>query len=931
MRILTFGALVAVQIAASVPVDAQYAANAAAAPSSADPIRTKVRIPYKCFELPNGLRVIVQTDRSAPVVAVSVWYNVGSKQEPLGKTGYAHLFEHLMFTGSENAPQEFINAINDLGGSNVNASTSFDRTNYYETVPRGALERTLYLESDRMGYFLGAMDQTKLDRQRGVVQNEKRQGDNRPFGMVSYRQTADLFPASNPYGHQTIGSMADLDAANLKDIRNWFQSHYGPNNAVVVLAGDIDAPTAKKLMTRYFGAIPRGPTATTVETAIPTLAAPKRETLTDNVPGTTIYRNWVVPGMNNRDAVLLDIGAQVLGGLGSARLRDILVRKEGLAADASAELSQFAQMGVFEVAIKVKPGVDPDTVRHRLDQLMADYIVRGPTADEVHRAATTQVGWVARSLESLTFKSRLLAEGVLYSGDPEKYVKDLAAYTSATPEKIRTAMQKWLSRPVYELTVVPGRRADYVEATTGVTSSPAKAPQLQIVKRSAVPPVAETSIPAFPKVTRAKLSNGIEIQYIRRSVAPVTTVQAIFDGGANTDPVGKEGATGLATLMLERGTTSRDALQLARAREDLGIFIRNVWTGDQVQAYLSTLSSSVAPSLGLFADELINPSFSPAEFEVTRGEMLSRVEDNATDAGGMAVRTLEPAMMGADNPAARPWWGSPKSVRALTRADITEQYRSWFRPEHLKLFVVSDVPFATLLPLFERKFGEWRGTGAAGAKPVITLAPERPNRILLIDRKDSPQTVIRAGLVRTRVGDDAMLSLDMASQVLADGFLSRLNTDIREKKGWAYGAGGGVYETRRYLGFSISSSVQADKTGASLAAMKADTRAFFTTEGVTPTELALTKNSNLRQLVGRFNSNGALIEAMVENDLLGRTDDYYTKLESLIRGQTADRLDQIARANLDPDRLIWVVVGDAKKIRPQLEGLGMPIEERSVE
>ena len=291
----------------------------------------QVDIPYSEFRLPNGLRVIVNTDRKAPVVAVSVWYNVGSKFEPAGKTGFAHLFEHLMFNGSENAPGDYFTYTKQIGATDLNGTTYFDRTNYFETVPSSAIERTLFLESDRMGYLLGAITPAVVDEQRGVVQNEKRQGDTQPFGLVEYKQIENLFPATHPYGHSTIGSMADLDSASVADVKNWFRGHYAPNNAVLVLAGDIDLAKARTLVTKYFGGIPKGPDSVVPAAAVPTLAAAKAETIKDRVSNTRIYRMWAVPGLNDTDSVALDVVAGVLGGLSSSRLDNALVRKEKLA------------------------------------------------------------------------------------------------------------------------------------------------------------------------------------------------------------------------------------------------------------------------------------------------------------------------------------------------------------------------------------------------------------------------------------------------------------------------------------------------------------------------------------------------------------------------------------------------------------------------
>jgi predicted Zn-dependent peptidase len=317
------------------------AAPEAVAPAEPAPVTAlvqEVAIPHEEFQLSNGLTVLVHTDRKAPIVGVAMWYNVGSKDEVKGKTGFAHLFEHLMFNGSENLPGDYFEYLQQIGATDYNGTTNFDRTNYFQSVPTGALERALFMESDRMGYLLGAVTQAKLDNQRGVVQNEKRQGDNQPGGLVFYEILKNLFPEGHPYRHSPIGSMADLDKAHLQDVRNWFINNYGPNNAVLVLAGDIDAATARPMVEKYFGDIARGPVNTPAAAEVPVLAAPKAEVMKDRVAATTVSRYWPMPGLLDRQLVALDLGGSVLGGLASSRLDKILVRDEKTAVSVSAGL-----------------------------------------------------------------------------------------------------------------------------------------------------------------------------------------------------------------------------------------------------------------------------------------------------------------------------------------------------------------------------------------------------------------------------------------------------------------------------------------------------------------------------------------------------------------------------------------------------------------
>lgn len=892
-----------------------------------------VRIPYETFTLPNGLRVLVHTDRKAPVVAVSVWYDIGSKQEPKGKTGFAHLFEHLMFNGSENADYDFFKPMQEVGATGVNGTTWYDRTNYFETVPTGALEKTLYLESDRMGHLLGAVTQTKLDNQRGVVQNEKRQGDNKPFGLVSYAQTKALFPADHPYGHDTIGSMEDLDAASLDDVKGWFRQHYGPNNAVLSLAGDIDVGTAKRLVEAYFGHIPRGPGASPVAAPVPTLAARKDEVLRDRVSITRLYRSWVVPGLNDPDTIPLSVGAHVLGGLASSRLDNALVKREQLAVQVTAGIQTFAQISQFEVTADVKPGVAPAIVAKRLDALIAELIDKGPTEAEVSRVVTQNTAGTIKSLEAVGGKAQTLAEGLLYSNDPDKYAKDLKAYAASTPSQVTAALRKWLSRPVYALTVEPGEREAYVEASASATAKPKTtssatgSTDTPVVKRVPAPPVGEIAALRFPEVTHSKLSNGIEVVYAQRSAVPTTQVSLNFDAGTAADPASAQGIAALMTALLKEGTTGLDSIAIAEAEETLGASIGAGSSLDTTGVQLSALSGNLKPSLDLFAEIALHPAFAPAEIERVRGQMLAAIDAEMTSPSSMASRVLTPVLFGASHPYSRIARGTPESVKALTREDLVAFHRAWFRPEKATLLVVSDQPLAQIQPLLEARFGRWTSDGVAGIKDLNAPIPQPKPRILLVDRKDSPQSQILAGVVLDRKGTDDNLDLESAAQVVGGGFLSRINTNIRETKGWSYGVRAGMAQTQGRMSYKISAPVQADKTGPAIGAILADYRDFLTDKGVTAEELLRTQDGNVRELPGAFETAGAVLGAMAEANALGRADDYYVTLAPRVRAQTSESLDKAARTSIDPSKLIWVVVGDAEKVKPQLQALGLPIEE----
>ncbi|MEA2999116.1 MAG: zinc protease [Sphingomonadales bacterium] len=964
-RLLPFTLLAAAAAPLAFSPSPAAPAHAAAAPAPLSQLVAQVNIPYQAFTLPNGLRVFVHEDHKAPVVAVSVWYHVGSKDETAGKTGFAHLFEHLMFNGSENAPGDFFEPLQQVGATDYNGTTWFDRTNYFETVPTPALDLALFLESDRMGHLLNAVTQENLTNQINVVQNEKRQGDNQPYGMVEYHQLDALFPAGHPYHHPTIGSMKDLTGASLEDVKNWFRSRYGPNNSVLVLAGDVTLPKAKQLVARYFGDIPRGPNVTPAAADVPTLALAKTEVMHDRVAHTRIYRMWVVPGLTNADNVPLDIAASVLGGLSSSRLDNALVRGEKIATNVSAGVQPFERVSLFEVSADVKNGVDPARVAARLDQIVADFIRTGPSADEVRRVATKEVAGRISGLESVGGfggKAVALAEGALYAGDAGFYKKQLQAYATATPASVRAAAQKWLSRPVYALTVAPGEREAYEEAPAGSGSfhHPAyyripaasehplapmpplsyapTAPQRQAagaaahpagVDRSHFPPVGDVANIDFPDVQRARLSNGIEIVYARRTAVPVTRVAVSFDAGNAADPHNALGTHSLMLALIDEGTKTRSSVQIAEEQERLGANISTSGSMDRTAIGLFALTPNLAPSLDLLADIVRNPAFEPSEVERLRGQQLARIESELTQPQGLALRTLPSALYGPSHPYGVPFTGTgdPAVVKRLSRADLVAFHDSWIRPDNARIFVVSDRPLAAIQPLLERSFGDWRAPALPRGVKNLQAATAAPReRILLIDRPQSPQSVIMGGLLLPFTGRDPIEPLQVANDVLGGSFLSRLNMDIREKKGWSYGVNGRINRLLGTVPYIVSAPVQANQTGPSLAAMREDMTDFLTAHGITAAELQRTINNRVRGLAGNFETSEDVLGGIETIDQFGFPDNYYETLAARYKAMTVPELDASIRRVVDPRKFVWVVVGDASKIRPQLDKLGLPIE-----
>jgi predicted Zn-dependent peptidase len=908
---------------------------AIATPAQSVPIPTLVKqvsIPHTSFRLSNGLNVIVHEDHKAPIAAVSVWYNVGSKDEPKGKTGFAHLFEHLMFNGTENLPGDFDTHLAKLGATDSNGSTWFDRTNYFETVPAGALERAMFMESDRMGHLLGAVTQGVLDNQRGVVQNEKRQGDSRPGGLIQYEVYGSLFPEGHPYHHTTIGSMEDLDAASLEDVKQWFRDRYGPNNAVLVVAGDVTPQQVRALAEKYFGDIPAGPVNHPTLANVPTLKKAKSVVMHDHVATTIIQKYWAVPGLLDPKMEALDIGGSVLGGLASSRFDEILVRREKLAVAASASLSTFHRIGVFNTSLYVRPGVDPAKAEKRLDEIMAELIAKGPTKDEVERAVMSEVSGRIRGLEQVGGfggKAVTLAEGQTYAHDSSFYKKTLAAYAGITPASVRTAMQQWLKRPPLTITLSPGEREAYTEAKAAEPPKAGTDKTAGAVKGNRpLPPVGQLAALDFPDIVHTKLSNGIPIDYVQRGAVPVTQVALAFDAGSAADTPQGQGLAAMTMDLLDEGTSKLSSQQVAETEERLGSDVGTSNGSDRSYVTLNALSPNLAPSLDLMSDVVKDAAFRPDDIDRIRAQELTAIAQTQKDPTRVARRLLPVVLYGANHPYGAPAGGDPKAIERFGRTDLVGYAQRWLRPDNAKIFVVSDRPLSEIQPLLEARFGNWAPPSVAKGVKAFPAATPRPSspRILLVNRPGAPQSSILGAQLLPLDPKGNIVPFDTANDVLAGDFTARLNMDLREDKGWSYGVYGGESVLLHAVPYTISAPVQADRTGDSLARLNQDVTEFLTSKGVTADERDRFVTKSINQLPGEFETSGAVLGAMMNIDMLGKPDNYYETLAPEYRALTPASLDQAARSALDPKGFTWIVVGDAVKVRPQLEKLGIPIE-----
>ncbi|RRN59271.1 insulinase family protein [Pseudoxanthomonas sp. SGNA-20] len=924
-------AALAMAITATFGVAGLAPADAATRPAAG----SEVLIPYEEFTLPNGLRVVVHTDRKAPIVAVNIWYHVGSKDEPAGRSGFAHLFEHLMFNGSENHRGEYFEPFELVGATDMNGTTWLDRTNYFQNVPTTALDLALWMESDRMGHLLGAIDQKVLDEQRGVVQNEKRQGENQPYGQADDLIYRALYPKDHPYHHSTIGSMNDLNAASLEDVKQWFRAWYGPNNAVLVLAGDIDVKTAREKVTRYFGHIPAGPTLERIQ-AGPVKRATTRETMEDKVPQARIYRAWSVEQYGKPDLERLQLLAQVLGGSRGSRLDRRLVFEDKLADKVSAYVLPFELASTFYVTADVRQGVDPAQVEKALDEEIARLLAEGPTAEELGQAKIMTKASVVRGIERIGGfggKADALAECAVYTGNPGCFRDALEVVANATVEEVREAGRTWLGEGSHTLVVLPGERQALAEEPSP-TPEPFKLPPPDRKYRALKPQVDRSKgVPMpdrfpdlkFPALERATLSNGTQVILARRDAVPVVQLSYEFKGGFAADLGRKLGTSSFTMAMLDEGAGELDALGFANRAESLGAVLGAGATLDGGNAYLSALKENLDASLQLFADMVRRPRFEQKEIERVRATWLAGIAQEKARPNGAAMRVLPPLLYGQGHPYAIPFsgTGTEESIASLTREDLQSFHAQWVRPDGATLIVVGDTTLEEIVPLLERHFGDWKAAAPAPAAVEAIPEVERPQAaaVYLIDQPGAVQATILAGQVVPSTKDPSTIVFDFANSVLGGEFSSRLNMNLREDKHWAYGAYSFTTQALGQRPWMAFAPVQIDKTAEALAELDREVREYVGgRKPPTPAEVAKIQATEIRSLPGAYETARAVLGTIGGIVRYDRPDDWVFRRKARIEALTVEQVQQAA-ATLDPDKLVWVVVGDLKQVEQPVRAL----------
>lgn len=879
----------------------------------------KISVPYEKFVLPNGLTLLVHHDPKAPVVAVNVWYHVGSKDERPGKTGFAHLFEHLMFQGSENLKGEFFEPLERAGATDLNGTTNPDRTNYFQTVPKSALDLALWMESDRMGHFAGAISQERLDEQRGVVQNEKRQGENQPYGRAWETIRPNTYPAGHPYSWSTIGSMDDLNAASLEDVKQWFADYYGAANAVVSIAGDITPNEAYDKVLAYFGDIPSGPPVVRRGPWVAKMTERREMQLYDRVPQERVYFVYNVPEYGHTTLEHLRLASMVLGSGKNSRLFKRLVYDEQIATSASVFVAEGEIGSQLMVVADARVGVPLAQVEAAIEEELQRLREEGPTDDELVRARMSYFADRVSRLERVGGfggKSDLLARNEVYLEDAGAYERMHEDFAKASGLDVQDAAQTWLGDGVFVLRISPA--SEHTVAKTGVD-------------RSKLPEVGATPDLALPPLQRATLSNGIKLVLAERHDVPMVQLRLVTPAGFATDFGGKAGTARLAMDVLDEGTQKRSSLELSAELERLGASLSSGASLDNAGVNMSVLSSKLTEGLGLLAEVVSQPAFSPEEVERRRAQLQAAIAQEKAQPMSMAQRLLGPALFGDAHPYGAPLTGSgtTETVQSITRDDLVAFHRTHLRPESATLIVVGNTTLAEVVKAAETALGGWKVEEPARPAVQASVQPS-PARVLLIDKPGAAQSLIVAGNVYGTRDEVDPIAVDVMNQAIGGSFMSRINMNLREDKHWSYGARSFLFETQRQQAFAVFAQVQSDKTAESIVEIQKELAAYLGEKPMTAEELERVKLNNTRKLPGQNETAPRLLSSVDEIVRFNLPDDYYNGFVSRVNGLSAEQAHDAAAKVIQPSQFVWIVVGDLSKIEDKVRALNVSADVRVV-
>lgn len=896
-------------------------------------------LPIESYRLPNGLKVVLHHDPSVPRVAIAVAYHVGSKNERAGKTGFAHFFEHMMFRGTKNVPNFDIPF--QEAGTQTNAFTSEDMTVYIETLPSQYLERALYLEAERLAFLPTALDQEKFDTEREVVKNERRQSyEDVPYGMAEEAILASLFPKGHPYSWTVIGSMADLSAATLDDLKKFFYEYYHPGNATLSIAGDFDPAVTKGLIQKYFGPIAAGPVPRRV-VAVPSTPVSKRMRQVDQVTLPRIVWAWPTVEDDHPDSPALGLLRSILTSGDASRLHKVLVQELKVANDVSANSDTKEIAGLFTIQATAAEGKTLTEVETALQLELDKLQNQAPSQAELDRSLAKFETQSYAKFTSPLGRATILAVGFAQNDDPAHYRKDILRHFDVTAADIQRVAKKYLVADRFALAIEPPKPGEAESPAISVGPNPSITPEPTLAARVPVPGPDWTKLPAPavekpfapPVPIKKTLTNGMTVWFVPWRTLPLVAASITLPVGTIDDPAGKGGLADLTSTLFTQGTATKTASELTETLDALGISLGAGASSEHTTVGVSALARNLDPALKLLGEVLATPRFDPEDMSRERQLQMTGIIQGPDSPGWLAAHAFRSLLHGPDHPLGRPGEGTVESVKGLTREDVREFYRSRFSPKGARMVVVGDVDADRLFAAIETALAGWKPIDVARAKlPPITVKPA-PNVIHLVDKPGAVQSVVEVGRLWKSRKDPSYFSTFLGNRVLGADFLSRLNQNLRERNGYTYGAGSVVGYRQADSIWAVSTSVRADVTGAALKEilLEMDGIGPKGKSPLTPQEIDTARTAEIRSFPEDFEDLGRIAGSINVLGEYGLSDDYLTTVLPRLAATTDSQVVKAMAEIVDPAYRTIVVVGDRATVEPQLKKLGLPVKIFQVE
>ena len=891
------------------------------------PAQTGDKLPpikYTEFTLKNGLRVIMHEDHSTPIVAVNVWYHVGSKNEVAGKTGFAHLFEHMMFQGSKSYNDNYMKPLDDVG-ANLNGSTNTDRTNYYEVVPSNFLELALFMESGRMGGLLDAMTQEKLDNQRDVVKNERRQNyDNQPYGTASEKIAEIIYPKDHPYHWLTIGSMEDLTVASQDDVKAFFRQYYVPNNASLVIAGDFNPKTARKMVEKYFGPIQKGGNIVRPNPPVPKMDGVIRKVFEDSVQLPRLYLVWHTVPQGDKDEAALDMLASILSNGRGSRLQSKLVYDKQIVQDVFASHPTGEIAGTFRITATARPQKSLDEIEQEINLEVERIKKEPPTAEEVSRALNRIESQTIFGLQTVLGKADSMNSNATFFGKPDMFQQQLDEYRRVTPAEITRVANQYLQANHLVMSIVPrkDKAASQANSAANTPTSTKKKEKSTVDYSQNLPKGGADPKFALPPIEKQKLSNGLEVWLVRRSELPIVSMNMVFKTGGTVDPSGKSGLASMTSSLLNSGTKTRSAVDISNQLSDIGANLGTGSSWDSANVSIQTLTKNFDKALDIFSDVIVNPTFPDTELENLRRRSLVALQQRKDNPNAIASIVYNSLLYGKNHPYGNVLTGDETSIKAFKQSDLTGFYQAYYRPNNAVLLVVGDANMTTLKPKLERAFSGWKSATVPTATVPAPAEFTKPG-IYLVDKPGAAQSVINIGQVGVSRDNPDYYAIQVMNSILGGGGSARLFMNLREDKGYTYGAYSGFAMRRGAGPFTASAGVQTAVTKESVIEFMKELNGIRGGIPISEKEFEANKQSLIRSFPSGFETNGQVAGALSTLVTYGLPDTYYNDFIRNINAVTMADVNRVANKYLTPDKMAIVIVGDKAVIEPRLREIEM--------